>query len=173
MAQPVEYTVGQAVRKLFPRAGWHDGIVTRIDRTGDKSEQCIGYSPGAVQYFIKYTDGDSERMVANEVRKIAAPCKSSPSSPKTPAYSASVFDALGGGEDEEGPVDARGRSKRQRTRRVLPPDFVDSTDKTLSFAMSTNCAQVWGPHNMDYPRTRWPQSPRIAMQCVSMSVSWL
>ena len=32
--------------------------------------------------------------------------------------------------------------------------------------------QVWGPDNTDYPRTRWPQSPRIVMQCVSMIIEW-
>ena len=30
-----------------------------------------------------------------------------------------------------------------------------------------------GPHNMDYPPNRWPESPRIVVQCSSLSINWL
>ena len=43
--------------------------------------------------------------------------------------------------------------------RTVPPDAPEPKE-------------VWGPHIMDYPRTRWPQSPQIVMQCVSVSINW-
>ena len=30
-----------------------------------------------------------------------------------------------------------------------------------------------GPHNIDCPRKTWPESPRIVLQCASMSSKWL
>ena len=38
--------------------------------------------------------------------------------------------------------------------------------------LRTTKRQVWGHHIMVYPRTRWPESPRIVMQCVPMSIKW-
>ena len=41
-----------------------------------------------------------------------------------------------------------------------------------TFLTDSHPALVLGARYMDCPRTRWPQSPRIVMQRVPMSIKW-
>jgi hypothetical protein len=67
-----EWRVGQPVRKFFARAGYFTGeVISIIDRDTHKSAECIGYTPGSVQYIVRYSDGQTERMVGAALRRIA------------------------------------------------------------------------------------------------------